>query len=93
MVLPQLQERNWSARKVHGPTLRQHEMDVLAFIKARLKDGTRKAAATRRKAAAAAKVEESAKLEEAAGKLEETASPEEDVASEETATENPERGS
>jgi DNA topoisomerase-1 len=91
-VLPPLPERKWSARKTQGPTLRQHEMDVLAFIKARLKDGTRKAAASRRKAAAAAKVEEmSAKLEDAAAKLEEPAVPEEEAAPEETATENSER--
>jgi DNA topoisomerase I len=92
-VLPPLPERTkWSARKVQGPTLRQHEMDVLAFIKARLKDGTRKAAATRRKAAAAAKVEEmSAKLEQAAAKLEETAGPEEEAALEETETASSER--
>jgi DNA topoisomerase-1 len=91
-VLPPPAERKWSARKTHGPTLRQHEMDVLAFIKARLKDGTRKAAATRRKAAAAAKVDEmSAKLEEAAAKLEHTAAPEEEAAPEDTTTENSER--
>jgi len=92
-VLPPLPERTkWSTRKTQGPTLRQHEMDVLAFIKARLKDGTRKAAATRRKAAAAAKVEEmSAKLEEAAAKLEETTGPEEEAAVEETATASSER--
>jgi DNA topoisomerase I len=92
-VLPPLPERTkWSARKAQGPTLRQHEMDVLAFIKARLKDGTRKAAATRRKAAAAAKVEEmSAKLEQAAAKLEETAEPEEEAALEETETASSER--
>jgi DNA topoisomerase I len=92
-VLPPLPERRkWSARKAQGPTLRQHEMDVLAFIKARLKDGTRKAAATRRKAAAAAKVEEmSAKLEQAAAKLEETAGPEEEAALEETETASSER--
>jgi DNA topoisomerase-1 len=65
-VLPPLPERKWSARKVQGPTLRQHEMDVLAFLKARLKEGTRRAAKSRRKAAAA-------KLEEAASALDETA--------------------
>ena len=76
-VLPPLPERKWSARKVHGPTLRQHEMDVLAFLKARQKGGTRRAAASRRKAAAAAKLEETgARLEEAAP-LKETAVPEE----------------
>jgi DNA topoisomerase I len=92
-VLPPLPERTkWSARKAQGPTLRQHEMDVLAFIKARLKDGTRKAAATRRKAAAAAKVEEmSAKLEQAAATLEETAGPEEEAALDETETASSER--
>ncbi|HUQ98246.1 MAG TPA: hypothetical protein VM166_02260 [Gemmatimonadaceae bacterium] len=36
-VLPPLPERKWSNRKHSGPVLRQHEMDVLAFIKARLK--------------------------------------------------------
>ena len=36
-VLPPLPERKWSSRKHSGPVLRQHEMDVLAFIKARLK--------------------------------------------------------
>ena len=36
-VLPPLPERSWSNRKHHGPILRQHEMDVLAFIKDRLK--------------------------------------------------------
>jgi DNA topoisomerase-1 len=64
-VLPPLPERSWSARKVQGPTLRQHEMDVLAFLKARLKEGTRRAAKSRRKAAAA-------KLEEVASVPQET---------------------
>jgi DNA topoisomerase-1 len=41
-VLPPLPERTWSPRSVppkpsDGPMLRQHEADVLAFIKARLK--------------------------------------------------------
>jgi DNA topoisomerase-1 len=36
-VLPPLPERKWSNRKHHGPILRQHEMDVLAFLKSRLK--------------------------------------------------------
>ncbi len=39
-VLPPLPDRQWNKRKSHGPTLRQHEMDVLAFIKARLKPRT-----------------------------------------------------
>jgi DNA topoisomerase-1 len=77
-VLPPLPERQWSARKTQGPTLRQHEMDVLAFLKARLKGGTRRAAASRRKAAAAAKLEEaSARLEEESASEEETPAPEE----------------
>jgi DNA topoisomerase-1 len=85
-VLPPLPERKWSARKTQGPTLRQHEMDVLAFLKARLKDGTRKAAATRRKAAAAAKMEAmSEKLEQEAAKTEETTGPDDGP------TESPER--
>jgi DNA topoisomerase-1 len=65
-VLPPLPERQWSKRKSQGPTLRQHEIDVLAFIKARLKDGTRRAAQTRRKAAAA-KLQESAAAAEESG--------------------------
>ena len=36
-VLPPLPERKWSTRKKAGPVLRQHETDVLAFLKARLK--------------------------------------------------------
>jgi DNA topoisomerase-1 len=36
-VLPPLPARKWSNRKSQGPTLRQHELDVLAFLKARLK--------------------------------------------------------
>jgi DNA topoisomerase-1 len=43
-VLPPLPERRWNKRKSKGPTLRQHEMDVLAFIKARLKPKTRRPA-------------------------------------------------
>lgn len=35
-VLPPLAERGWQKRRPHGPTLRQHEMDVLAFLKARM---------------------------------------------------------
>jgi DNA topoisomerase-1 len=42
-VLPPLPEHHWSKRKTVGPTLRQHEMDVLGFIKARLKSKTRRA--------------------------------------------------
>ena len=36
-VLPPGPERKWNKRKVRGPVLRQHEMDVLAFLKARLR--------------------------------------------------------
>src|SRR5256885_10012442 len=36
-VLPPLPDRRWNARKTRGPVLRQHETDVLAFLKARLK--------------------------------------------------------
>jgi DNA topoisomerase-1 len=43
-VLPPLPEHHWNKRKTVGPTLRQHEMDVLGFIKARLKPKTRRAA-------------------------------------------------
>ena len=46
-VLPPLPERRWSKRKSKGPTLRQHEMDVLEFLKARLKPKTRRRAAPR----------------------------------------------
>ena len=48
-VLPPLPERKWNKRKSHGPTLRQHELDVLAFIKARLKPEKRRYAASRYK--------------------------------------------
>ena len=48
-VLPPLPERKWSKRKSQGPTLRQHELDVLAFIKARLKPEKRRIAASRYK--------------------------------------------
>jgi len=48
-VLPPLPERKWSNRKSQGPTLRQHELDVLAFIKARLKPEKRRIAASRYK--------------------------------------------
>ena len=43
-ILPPLPERRWNQRKSKGPTLRQHEMDVLAFLKARLKPKSRRAA-------------------------------------------------
>jgi DNA topoisomerase-1 len=35
-VLPPLPQRVWQERKPHGPMLRQHEKEVLAFLKARL---------------------------------------------------------
>jgi len=38
-VLPPLPDRVWQERRPHGPTLRRHEAEVLAFLKARL--GTR----------------------------------------------------
>jgi DNA topoisomerase-1 len=44
-VLPPPPERKWSARKPGGPALRQHEKDVLEFIKARLKPEKRRLAA------------------------------------------------
>jgi DNA topoisomerase-1 len=43
-VLPPMPERRWNKRKSKGPTLRQHEMDVLAFLKARLKPKKRRRA-------------------------------------------------
>ena len=43
-VLGPLPERRWNKRKSKGPTLRQHEMDVLAFLKARLKPKSRRSA-------------------------------------------------
>jgi DNA topoisomerase-1 len=51
-VLPPLPDRKWSARKSQGPALRQHEKDVLGFIKARQKEGSRRSSETRAKAAA-----------------------------------------
>ncbi|MEP6857903.1 MAG: DNA topoisomerase IB [Gemmatimonadales bacterium] len=51
-VLPPLPERKWSKRTPpHGPTLRKHELDVLAFLKARLKTGGRRSAENRLKGA------------------------------------------
>jgi len=41
-VLPPLPERKWNKRKSHGPALRQHEKDVLDFIRARLKPQKRR---------------------------------------------------
>lgn len=35
-VLPPEEPRSWRERTSHGPTLRQHEIEVLAFLKARL---------------------------------------------------------
>jgi DNA topoisomerase I len=46
-VLPTMPERRWNKRKPKGPTLRQHELDVLAFIKARLKPKTRRSPGNR----------------------------------------------
>ncbi|MFL5563590.1 MAG: DNA topoisomerase IB [Gemmatimonadaceae bacterium] len=43
-VLRPLPDRRWNKRKSSGPTLRQHEMDVLAFLKARLKPKAKRAA-------------------------------------------------
>lgn len=48
-VLPPTPERKWSKRKSRGPTLRQHETDVLNFLKARLKPQKRRVAASRYK--------------------------------------------
>ena len=35
-VLPPMPEQAWQARRPHGPTLRRHEAEVLAFLKARV---------------------------------------------------------
>ena len=35
-VLPSLPSRAWQERRPHGPTLRRHEAEVLAFLKARI---------------------------------------------------------
>jgi len=35
-VLPPFPEREWQERRLHGPTLRRHEAEVLAFLKARV---------------------------------------------------------
>jgi DNA topoisomerase-1 len=42
-VLPPMPDRPWSKRKSTGPVLRQHETDVLEFIKARLKQKSKRA--------------------------------------------------
>ena len=47
-VLPPMPEHRWNKRKSTGPTLRQHEMDVLAFLKARLKPKARRVASLAR---------------------------------------------
>ena len=39
-VVPPLPEQEWQERQPHGPTLRRHEAEVLAFLKARV--GTRR---------------------------------------------------
>jgi DNA topoisomerase-1 len=57
-VLPPLPERRWNKRKSTGPTLRQHESDVLAFLKARLKPKTRRAATVPRAARTASTTEQ-----------------------------------
>ncbi len=49
-VLPPLPDPVWQERRTHGPTLRRHEAEVLAFLKARI--GTR-TKVTRQKAASA----------------------------------------
>ena len=54
-VLPPLPERKWSARKPRGPALRQHELDVLNFLKARLKPEKRRFAASRYRKSSAEK--------------------------------------
>jgi Topoisomerase IB len=43
-VSPPLPEYKWSDRVPHGPVLRRHEAEVLAFLKARLKSEGRRAA-------------------------------------------------
>jgi DNA topoisomerase-1 len=63
-VLPPLPERTWSKRKSHGPTLRQHETDVLAFLKARLKPEKRRIAANRQKKSAEEKTPSAVSAEE-----------------------------
>jgi DNA topoisomerase-1 len=45
-VLPPLPEPVWQERRTHGPTLRRHEAEVLAFLKERV--GARRASATER---------------------------------------------
>ena len=40
-VLPPLPESAWQERHTHGPTLRRHEAQVLAFLRARVDDSTR----------------------------------------------------
>ncbi len=43
-ILPPLPEKVWQERRTHGPALRRHEAEVLAFLKERV--GTRRAMAT-----------------------------------------------
>jgi len=44
-VLPALPEKVWQERRTHGPALRRHEAEVLAFLKQRV--GGRRAATAR----------------------------------------------
>lgn len=44
-VLPPMPDRRFNKRRATGPTLRQHEIEVLAFLKARLKPKTRRSSA------------------------------------------------
>jgi len=61
------ERKGWSKRNTHGPTLRQHELDVLAFLKARLKAGNRRSAENRRRAEAAIAEDSSAEPTEQPG--------------------------
>jgi DNA topoisomerase-1 len=45
-VLPPLPEPVWQERRPHGPTLRLHEAEVLAFLKSRM--GARRTATAKR---------------------------------------------
>jgi hypothetical protein len=71
-------ERRWNKRKSKGPTLRQHELDVLAFLKARLKPKRRRSTESRAAAPAepesSTPPESSVQLPETTGELEPTGS-------------------
>ncbi|HEY1951800.1 MAG TPA: hypothetical protein VGG76_03250, partial [Gemmatimonadaceae bacterium] len=63
-VLPPQPDRQWSKRKAKGPVLRQHETEVLSFLKARIKPKARRAASRPAKVELAGNSDGAARKEE-----------------------------